>query len=209
MTYTIYMRKIILASGSPRRKELLTMMGLGFDVVPSEFDEWLDDAQHTRDVAVALGLGKVREVAERYPDAIVIGGDTIVTIDGRQLGKAETVEEARAMLRNLAGKSHTVTTSVVVMCLEDNFEYAEADETEVFFTPYDESLAEAYLATGDWHDKAGAYGIQSGAGPLVDHIEGDVETIIGLPTRLLIEPLAHFGIVSQSAGYKIDDQILN
>ena len=196
-------RKIILASGSPRRKELLAMMGLEFDVVPSAFDEWLDDTESTRDVAIALGLGKVHDVAVRYPDAIVIGGDTIVTIDGRQLGKAGTIDEARAMLHDLAGKAHTVTTSVVVICLAEKVEYAEADETNVIFRPYDEKLTETYLATGDWHDKAGAYGIQSGAGPLVDYVEGDVETIIGLPTRLLIEPLAHFGIAAKAAGYSL------
>ena len=197
------MRKIILASGSPRRKELLTMMGLEFDVVPSEFDEWLDDAQSTRDVAIELGIGKVRDVAMRYPEAIVIGGDTIVTIDGRQLGKAETIDEARAMLRDLGGKAHTVTTSAVVACLAEDFEYAAADEIHVVFKPYDSAAVEAYLATGDWHDKAGAYGIQSGAGPLVDHTEGDIETIIGLPTRLLIEPLAHFGITARRAEYQL------
>lgn len=197
------MRKIILASGSPRRKELLEMMGLVFDVVPSGYDEWLDDAKDTRDVAIELGLGKVREVAKRYPEAIVIGGDTIVTIDGKQLGKANDVAEARAMLRDLAGKAHSVTTSVVVVCLAENFEYASADETKVVFKPYDERLVEIYLASGDWHDKAAAYGIQSGAGPLVDHTEGDIETIIGLPTRLLIEPLAHLGVAARVAGYSL------
>ena len=96
-----------------------------------------------------------------------------------------------------------MTTSVVVICLAEKVEYVDADETDVTFKPYDEKLVETYLATGDWHDKAGAYGIQSGAGPLVDHVEGDVETIIGLPTRLLIEPLARFGIDVKRAGYRL------
>lgn len=196
-------QQIILASGSPRRKELLTMMGLEFDVVPSDFDEWLDDRETPEEMSITLGLGKAYDVAKRYPDAIIIGGDTIVTIDGRQLGKAATTEEARAMLRDLAGKTHTVTSSVVVVCASENFEYAGADETTVFFKPYDESAVETYLASGDWHDKAGAYGIQSGAGPLIDHIDGDLEAMIGLPTRLLIEPLAHFGIRAKKAGYSL------
>lgn len=197
------MRKIILASGSPRRKELLTMMGLAFDTVPSDFDEWLDDAQDTHDVAVQLGLGKVRTVAAKYPDAIVIGGDTIVTVDGKQLGKATDTEEARAMLRSLAGKTHTVTSSAVVACLAENYEFATADEMTVSFKPYDERAVETYLATDDWRDKAGAYGIQSGAGPLVAYTEGDIETIIGLPTRFLIEPLAHLGVKTHRAGYSL------
>lgn len=194
------MRQIILASASPRRKALLQQIGLDFIVVPSDFDEWLDDTQSTRDVAIELGIGKVRNVAARYPEAVVIGGDTIVTIDGKQLGKAATVGEARAMLRSLAGRTHTVTTSVVVMCIEDKFEYADADETKVVFKPYDEKLAEAYLATGDWRGKAGAYGIQSGAGLLIDHVDGDIETVIGFPTHLLCAPLAHFGVTVQRAG---------
>lgn len=195
------MRKVILASGSPRRKELLAMMGVDFEVVPSGFDEWLDDTLQTRDVAIALGLGKARDVAGRYPDAIVIGGDTIVTIDSTQLGKAETPDEAREMLRGLAGKSHTVTTSVVVLCAAEKYEYADADETTVIFKPYDKKAVEAYLATNDWQGKAGAYGIQSGAAPLIDHIEGDIETVIGLPTRLLVAPLTHFGIAAHQARY--------
>lgn len=199
------MRQIILASGSPRRKELLTMMGLTFDVVPSEFEEWLDDAKNTADVAIALGLGKARDVAARYPEAIVIGGDTIVTIDGKQLGKAATPEEARAMLRSLAGKPHTVTTSVVVLCGVEKFEYAASDDTKVVFKPYDEKATEIYIASGGWRGMAGAYAIQNGALALIDHIEGDIETIIGLSTRLLVDPLAHFGAATRPAGYQLDN----
>jgi len=179
------------------------MMGLDFTVIPSDFDEWLDDAQSPHDVAVQLGLGKVRAVAAAHPEAVVIGGDTIVTIDGKQLGKAETADEAREMLRSLAGKMHTVTSSVVVTCIAENYEFATADETRVYFRPYDEAAVETYLATDDWRDKAAAYGIQSGAGSLVDHTEGDIEAIIGLPTRLLTEPLAHFGYHVESAGYRL------
>lgn len=197
------MRKIILASVSPRRKKLLEMMGLTFEVVPSSFEEWLDDAKNTHDVAIELGIGKVRDVAQRYPEAIIIGGDTIVTIGGKQLGKATTKQEAKDMLHSLADSSHTVTTSAVVMCIAENFLFADADSTEVVFKPYDEVAVETYLASGDWHDKAGAYGIQSGALPLIDRTQGDLETIIGLPTRLLIEPLAHFGIIAKRAGYRL------
>lgn len=200
------MRQIILASGSPRRRELLTMMGLDFMVVPSDFDEWLDDAQTPRDVAIQLGLGKARAVASSHPDAIVIGGDTIVTIDGRQLGKATTVDEARQMLRRLAGKVHTVTSSAVVVCAAEHYEFAAADETLVYFKPYDEAAVETYLSTNDWRDKAAAYGIQSGAGPLIDHTEGDIETIIGLSTTLLVEPLGRFGYVVKRAGYRLSHQ---
>lgn len=199
------MRKIILASGSPRRKELLEMMGLTFTVVPSQFTEWLDDAQSPDDVSIALGLGKARDVARQFPEAIVIGSDTIVTVDGKQLGKAITDDEARDMLKLCASKPNRVTTSVVVVCKAEKYEFADADNTMVYFKPYNEHAISEYIATADYKDKAGAWGIQSGAGPLIDHYEGDLETIIGLPTRLLLEPLAHFGITARSADYKITE----
>lgn len=180
------------------------MMGLDFEVVPSSFDEWLDDTLPTREVAIMLGLGKARDVAARYPEVIVIGGDTIVTVDGTQLGKAETPDEAREMLRGLAGKPHTVTTSVVVLCATEQYEFAEADETKVIFKPYDEMALDRYIASGDWQGKAGAYGIQSGAAPLIDHIEGDIQTVIGLPTRLLLAPLAQLGITARPALYQVN-----
>lgn len=196
------MRQIILASGSPRRKELLEMMGLTFDVVPSNFDEWLDDSMDTKKVAVELGIGKARDVAERYPEAIVIGSDTIVTVDGKQLGKAADIEEAREMWRLATSAPNEITTSVVVLCLAENYKFATSDSMLITFKPYDAVAVEAYLATDDWHDKAGAWSIQQCRG-LMESVEGDIETVIGLPTQLLIEPLAHFGITAQKAGYQL------
>lgn len=197
------MRQIILASGSPRRKELLELMGLTFTVIPSGFEEWLDDTKDTASVAIALGMGKAREVAGRYPDAIVIGGDTIVTVDGKQLGKAETQDEARDMLKGLAGKTHSVTTSAVVLCAAEEFEYAISDTTMVVFKPYDEIETERYIRSEGWRGMAGAYAVQGGAAPLIDHIEGDIETVIGLPTRLLIKPLACLDVITHPANYKL------
>lgn len=187
------MRQIILASASPRRKELLQMMGLDFIVMPSDFNEWLDDAQSPEDVSKALAEGKARAVAEKYPEAIVIGSDTIVTVEGKQLAKAATDEAAREMLGSLAGRAHEVTTGVAVLCLAEDFRYIDADTAHVVFKPYNTAEVEKYIATGDYRDKAGAYGIQSGALPLIDHYEGDIETIIGLPTQLLLKPLEKFG----------------
>ncbi len=197
------MRKIILASGSPRRRELLGMMGVDFDVVPSNFSEWLDDAKDTADVAIALGLGKARDVADIFPEAIVIGSDTIVTVDGKQLGKATSDDEAYNMLRLSAGKPNIVTTSVVVVCKAEQYEFAIADNAYVYFNPFSETAVKRYIATGDYRDKAGAWGIQSGAAPLIDHVEGDIETVIGLPTRLLIDPLAQLGVAAHAAGYEL------
>lgn len=195
------MRQIILASGSPRRKELLELMGLTFTIVPSDFEEWLDDTLDTRDVAITLGLGKARAVAVQYPEAIVIGSDTIVTVDGKQLGKAANDEEARAMLRLLSEHPSTVTTSVAVICLAEGYEHADSDTAKVFFKPYDEAESEKYIATQDYRDKAGAYGIQTGAAPLVDYISGDPTTIIGLPVSLVSAELEKFGISTKPVDY--------
>lgn len=181
-------REIILASGSPRRKELLQKLGLRFRVMPSQYDEQLDDARTPEAVAIELGLGKVMEIAERFPEAIVIGGDTIVTIDGKQLGKAADIDEALAMWRLLAGRPHTVTTSVVVVCLAEQYESAVADNTSVYMKPYDQAVIMTYLEQGTYVDKAGAYAIQD-IPDLVERIEGDRETVLGLPTRLLTDPL--------------------
>ncbi|HSX34677.1 MAG TPA: Maf family protein, partial [Candidatus Saccharimonadales bacterium] len=178
-------RHIILASGSPRRKELLAQMGVEFTVVPSDFDEYLDHDRPAAEVAKELGLGKARAVAEKYPDALVIGGDTIVTLGGVQLAKTEDIAQARQWLKDHADQDVLVTSSVVLMCKATGLARAEADETIVHFKPYNESVNEAYLQTNDWTDKAGAWSIQSGAAPLIAYIKGNYDTIVGLPSHLL------------------------
>jgi len=201
------MRRIILASGSPRRKELLTMMGLEFEVIPSDYYEKLDDSRTPEEVSKELGLGKAMVLARQYPDAIIIGSDTIVTINGRQLAKAETVEEARAMLHDETLHPNQITSSLAVVCLEENFESVQAENSWVHFKPYNEQAVMAYLSTGDYKDKAGAYGIQSGAAPLIDHITGNLDTIIGLPTHLLAPLLQRFGYDVQPVAYKLPAEI--
>jgi len=201
------MRKIILASQSPRRKELLTMMGLTFEAIPSDFYEELDDTRTPEEVAMELGLGKAMAIARQYPDALVIGSDTIVTINGRQLAKAETVDEARTVLHDVTLHPNRVTSSLVVVCLADNFQSVQAENSWVHFKPYDEQLVNTYLATGDYKDKAGSYGIQSGAAPLVDHIQGNADTIVGLPTHLLAPILQQMGYRVKPVMYQLSSDI--
>jgi septum formation protein len=201
------MRKIILASGSPRRKEMLEMMGLPFEAVTSDFYEELDDARTPEEVAQELGLGKAMAVVEKYPEAIVIGSDTIVTIDGRQLAKAESIEHARRMLRDESEHPNKVTSSLVVVCLSEDFKSVQSENAWVHFKPYDEALVEAYLATGDYKDKAGAWGIQSGAAPLIDHMSGNADTVVGMPTHLLAPVLQKFGYDVRPVDYKLPPEI--
>lgn len=162
--------------------------------MPSNFDEQLDDARTPSEVAQELGLGKAMAVAEKYPDAYVIGSDTIVSIEGKQLGKAEDMSEAREMLQLLAGKSNEVTTSAVLICMNEGLHLTASDTATVYFKPYNNDAVETYLASKDWTDKAGAYGIQSGAATLIDHIVGRYDTILGLPTQLIAQFLQQVGV---------------
>ena len=188
------MRKIILASQSPRRKDLLTQMGLGFEVVPSNFDEHLDDSRSPEVVSIELAIGKATTIAEQYPDCLVIGSDAIVTIDGHQLEKPRDEVDAYQMIKLLSGNYHDVTSSLAVVCKNDNVLLTGADTTKVFFKPYDEAVVAAYITSGDGIDKAAGYGIQSGGDVLIDHIEGHLDTVMGMPTHKLAELLAQVGI---------------
>lgn len=191
------MRKIILASQSPRRKDLLVAMGVEFTLVPSNFDEKLDDSRSPEVVAIELAVGKASEVAKKYPEAIVIGSDTIVTINGRQLEKPRDTADAYGMLKLLSGTHNEVTTSLAVICRAENVFLTGSDTTKVFFKPYNAEAIKTYVESGDTVDKAAAYGIQSGAAPLIDHIEGQYDTVVGLPTHLLAEYLAQFGVTAK------------
>jgi len=195
--------RLILGSQSPRRKDLLDKMGLAgqYEVIPSGYEEVLDNSRSPEEVAQELGYGKALWVAERNPGAWVIGSDTIVTIRGKQLAKAADEQEAWQMLKLLCGVTSTVTTSAVLVRLTTDADnsrvikhYIGAETATVHFKPYNKEAIEAYLATGDWKDKAGAYGIQSGAHTLIDSIEGNFDTIVGLPTHLLAGFLHNIGV---------------
>lgn len=196
------MRQVILASTSPRRKDLLTRMGVKFTVVPSDFDEHLDHSVPAGPMAIELGLGKARAVAEKHPEALVIGGDTIVTLGDQHLGKAEHEAHARQMIRAQTGQTVAVTSSVVLVCKALGVEEAVAEATGVVMRPADAERIETYLKSGDWADKAGAWGIQSGAAGLVDHIVGNFDTVLGLPTRLLVPMLKKYGVKARSVALK-------
>lgn len=201
------MKRIILASQSPRRKELLERMGVKFETMPSDFYEELDDSRSPEKVAMELGLGKAKVIAHQHPDALVIGSDTIVTVNGHQLAKPESIEEARAMLRDHAQHPVKVTSSLAVLCEGQWFESVQAESAMVYFKPYNEWAAEDYLKTGDYKDKAGGFGIQSGAALLIDRVEGNPDLIVGLPTHLLAPVLKQFGYDVYPVVYEIPSEI--
>ena len=182
----------IVASASPRRRELLSQAGFRFEVIPSDAEETLPEGC-APDAAVALlSQRKALSVAAQQPNKVVLGCDTIVALDGEMLGKPRTEEEAAAMLRRLSGKTHTVFTGV---CITDGTHTERfISATDVTFYPLTEETIRAYVATGEPMDKAGAYGIQGLGSVLVERFSGDYFTVVGLPLAQCARALAKFGI---------------
>ena len=192
-------RRIILASQSPRRKQLLTAMGVEFETIPSGFDEYLDDARDPGLIAKELALGKALDVAKKFPDAYVIGSDSIVTIDGHQLEKPTSLEDALEMLKQLAGKPNYATTGVAVVCIDENVRLTDAATSAVFFNDYDEAAVRKYVATGDPMDKAGGYGMQHPlCKPLIKKVDGAPDNVIGFPTKSIASLLETCGIKARA-----------
>ncbi|MDO4815122.1 MAG: Maf family protein [Bacillota bacterium] len=185
--------KVVLASGSPRRKELLEMLGLEFDICPARGEEKAEPGLAPGELVKALSLAKAKEVASAYPgDTVVIAADTIVWAEGEVLGKPSDKADALRMLNMLSGKAHSVFTGICV--IRGDTVLAEAEETEVHFRKLDEAEIEAYVETGEPMDKAGAYGIQGKASVLIEGIKGDYFNVMGLPLCRLGEILKTIGV---------------
>lgn len=180
--------RYILASQSPRRRELLSLLVPEFEVCPADVDERLREGAPLEDEVVRLAAGKALAVAEAHPDAVVIGSDTMVTIDDAALGKPHDAEDAKRMLRLLSGRTHRVLTGAAVV--QGGEVRTVRNITEVTFRALREDEIERYAATGDPLDKAGAYGIQGRGATLVRSIHGDFYSVMGLPVAQLYELLS-------------------
>ncbi len=181
---------IVLASSSPRRKQLLELLGLSFDVAPADIDETWRNGEAPAVHAERLARGKAADVAR--PDALVIGADTIVVIGGEILGKPRDAAEAAVMLRRLAGRDHEVFTAVAAAWRGTMV--SGTNRTAVHVRRLDDAAIAAYVATGEPLDKAGAYGIQGFGAVLVERIEGDYFTVMGLGLGLLVDLLGRLGL---------------
>lgn len=186
--------KIILASNSPRRRELLTQVGLTFTVAPADADESVLPGEAPEAYAVRVALDKARIAAERAGEGIVIAADTIVVIGDSILGKPADVRDAERMLMSLAGKEHRVVTALAVIDSASSRRLTRISVTKVWFRDLTVREIAAYVATGEPMDKAGAYGIQERGALLVERIEGCYSNVVGLPLSLLGEMLREFGV---------------
>ncbi len=183
---------IILASRSPRRRDLLEMMGIPHRVAPVDVDETRRPNEPPVDYVSRLAEEKALAGAREHPGAWVLGADTIVVRDGEMLGKPASPEEAEAMLAKLSGARHVVHTAVALA--RDDTAITRHDHTAVWFRPRSPDRIKAYVATGEPLDKAGAYGAQGLGAVLVERIEGDYFGVIGLPVRLVADLMEEAGL---------------
>ena len=182
---------IILASQSPRRAELIARLELTFDVLPADIDESYREGETPPAHAERLAREKAMVVAKTHPHALVVGSDTIVVVDGHVLGKPRDRAHAVEMLRRLSGREHEVCTGVAV-ALGDRVE-SGLERVRVRFRALDAGLCEAYVATGEPMDKAGAYGIQGFGSAIVEGIEGDYFAVMGLPVVRMLRLFERYG----------------
>jgi septum formation protein len=189
---------VILASQSPRRRELLALIGMPHVVRPADLDETMLPDESPTNYAERLARAKAMAVAAGNPEAVVIGADTIVVLDGEVLGKPADVAEAVRTLRRLAGRTHTVHTAVAVA--RDGRVESGIESVEVTFRQLTEEQIQAYVATGEPMDKAGAYGIQGFGAVIVERIHGDYFAVMGLALGRLVGLMQRLGVEYRFGG---------
>lgn len=200
------MSELILASESPRRRELLKLLGYPFRCVTSHAEERVIPGEPPAEHVVRLSLLKAREVAGRVESGIIIGSDTVVVLDGDLMGKPESEEDAFSMLSRLQGRTHVVYTGFALHDVENGWEVSGYETTSVTMRSMDPGLIRDYIATGEPLDKAGAYGIQGYGAALISAVQGCYFNVMGLPLSRLMEALyiftngvyGYFGIKAES-----------
>ena len=187
--------KLILASNSPRRSHLLAQAGLNFSVIPSDVDEQKLAMSDPDEYVRALAESKARDISEKHPDSWIIGADTIVLIEQQILGKPDSEDAARKMLRRLSGKTHQVYTGYCICCKREKRLFSDVVKTDVYFKELSDREIEWYIQTGEPFDKAGGYGIQGIGAFLVERISGSYTNVVGLPVCEVISFLIKEGVV--------------
>jgi septum formation protein len=188
---SVHGSRVILASQSPRRRELLTLIGIKHEVRPADIDESLLPGELPAPHAERLARAKAHAIAERERDAVVIAADTIVVVDGDVLGKPRDAKHAHELLRRLSGRSHVVLTAIAVA--KGSQTESAVESVGVTFRALTDEEIDAYIATGEPMDKAGAYGIQGYGATIVTRVDGDYFSVMGLGLHRLVELLARIG----------------
>jgi septum formation protein len=198
--------RFILASKSPRRSEMLTKLGLDFDVIPSRVEEFSIPREAPEEHVIRLAEAKALDIGSRYPDRWVIAADTIVLIAGSILGKPETESEALEMLGRLSGQEHFVLTGFSVLHLEKRMGEHRAVQTSVRMKTLSPGEMKWYVRTGEPFDKAGGYAIQGIGSFIIESIRGSYTNVVGLPLCELVEALTRLGAIAISdCGFQIAD----
>lgn len=187
--------RLILASASPRRHELLGRLGLSFDVIPAQVTEYEDPDADPREMVTHNASIKADWVSERYPDALVLGADTTVYIDGTVLNKPADIAEAKRMIRKLSGKSHTVYTGIAIRRKSDGLALNEGVASEVIFKSLSDTEIDHYLLKVNTLDKAGAYSIQDHTDMIIAGYKGSFTNIMGLPVDETKQILTRCGLL--------------
>ena len=204
------MEQIILASNSPRRREILTLLGITYLAVDSKYDESLIKTEDPVELVTELALQKALALVKKYPEGIIIGGDTTVYIDGEWLGKAESKEEARQMIRKLAGKTHEVYTGVAVVSALTGESYVGYEVGGVRLMEIKETEIEKYVDNEwNWRGFAGAYALQGGMSRYLLEQSGKLSAIIGMPVELTVELLEKAGVVVEVPPKEIEISLGN
>jgi len=188
------MKKIILASTSPRRKEILEKTRLIFSIEDSNYEEDMSLPLAPHELVKFLSLEKAKSVAKNHTNVLIIAADTIVTFEDKVLGKPHTAEKAKEMLLMLNGKHNTIITGVTIIDTESGHIKSFFDEADIYFKHLTESEIDNYIASGEPLDKAGAYAIQGLGSVFIDKIDGDFFGAMGLPIAKVAEILKSFGI---------------
>lgn len=190
--------RLILASASPRRRELLAQLGVAFDVLVADVTEHEEETTDPRTMVAHNAALKAEWVAARHPAAWVLGADTTVFIDGAALNKPRDLGDARAMLRRLSGRTHTVFTGIALRRVAAGVQIDDGATSEVTFRVLDDARIDAYFRVANPLDKAGAYGIQEGGELIVEHWSGSYSNIMGLPLELTKQILTRVGLLADS-----------
>lgn len=193
------LERILLASASPRRLELLQSLGFAVRVEPSGYDEPDDPGATPPELAIRHAAAKAREVRARFPDEVIVAADTVVDVDGRTLGKPRDAAEAHEMLRTLSGREHQVHTAYAIALPGHAELFEDLASTRVRFFSLDDDEIAAYVASGEPMDKAGAYGIQGRAAALVASIDGDFYTVMGFPLARFTRAIRQLGFALPTA----------